>query len=108
MIRWAPDTCHCIIIAPRPSIRGTFEKRCRLHKRTNSTLVVYDHNKDNRITASEETTIRISDPELPQSVIDSFRRFFPFLANPLSDLSITRATEAGNKRKRDLKESTRL
>ena len=104
---WKPDTCHCIVSVPRPSLTGSFQKRCRIHRRSTSTIEVYNFNKDNRILANELTTVRISDPEFPQSLIDKFKHFFPFMENPSSDLSITRPTEAGIERKRLLKESTR-
>jgi len=107
LIRWLPDTCYCSIICPRPSINGTFEKRCRLHKRTNSTLEVYAHNLANRITPQEITTIRITDPELPQSLIDKLRHFLPLVANPSSDLSRTFGTRAGHERIKLLKDSTK-
>jgi len=44
MIEWRPDSCDCIIKCERPSIAGTFENRCEFHKRSNSTLNVYQHN----------------------------------------------------------------
>jgi len=107
MIRWKPDTCLCIIKCPRPSIAGSFERRCRIHKRSSSTLLVYEFNKDNRIKPSEIIITRISDPEFPQSLIDKFKHFFPFTANPSSDLTHTRINAAGSQRIKDLKESTR-
>jgi len=108
MQRWQPDTCYCSIISPRPSIRGTFEKRCRIHKRSSiTTLDVYAHNLANRLTPQEFTTIRVSDPELPQSLIDKLRHFLPLITDPSSDLVRTTPTKAGIERKRLLKESTR-
>ena len=56
MIRWSPDTCYCIILAPAPSKEGKFEKRCRIHQNSRSTLDVYAHNLANRITSNETGT----------------------------------------------------
>jgi len=106
-MRWRPDTCFCVILCTRPSLAGSWEKRCRIHRRNTSTLDVRDHNLANRITPSEQTTIRISDPEFPQSLIDKLRHFLPLVTNPSSDLVLIRPTQAGIERKRLLKESTR-
>jgi len=108
MIRWKPDTCYCSILCPRPSISGTFEKRCRLHKRTSSTLSVYTHNLDNRILPSEFVTFSIRDPLRPQSLRDLIRQAFPFTSHiSEGDRPQVRITPAGKQRIKDLKESTR-
>jgi len=108
MIKWIPDTCHCIIICPRPSVRGTFEKRCNLHRRTNSTLIVYAHNVDNRLTANEFVTFTIKDPNRSQTLRDLIRQSLPFVSHiDPNDRPQVRVTAAGIKRIKDLKESTR-
>lgn len=108
MIRWIPDTCFCIILCPRPSIAGSFEKRCRIHKRSSSTLLVYQFNLDNRILPSELISFTIRSNERPQSLRDQIKQLLPFVSyiNP-DDRPQVRVTEAGEQRIRDLKESTR-
>jgi len=79
MIRWKLDTCYCIIICERPSVNGTWEKRCSIHKTTLNTTTVYDHNLRNRIKPTEQTGTGKDQRETP----------------------------AGEKRKSDLRETTR-
>lgn len=97
-----------MIICPRPSIAGTFEKRCRLHKRTNSTFEVYQHNVGNRITAAETETFVQRDPHRPLSIIQQIRQAFPLTSfiDP-NGRPQSRPTAAGIQRIKDLKESTR-
>jgi len=71
MIRWQLETCFCIIITERPSVKGTFEQRCRLHANARDTLVVTQHNIDNKAKQFESNP----DPKnRPPTKADETRR----------------------------------
>jgi len=76
---WAPDTCHCEIKCIDPATNGIFLKRCRIHNTSRNTVEVYQHNLTNRTRGSELTGTGKN----------------------------RRQTEQGEKRKHDLRESTR-
>jgi len=52
-LRWIPDTCFCIIICDRPSIKGKYEKRCRIHQNSRTTLDCHNYNLLHRIKSTE-------------------------------------------------------
>ena len=58
MIRWSPDTCFCICESSRPSINGTFIKRCRVHATARNTTDVYQHNIANQERQETDDDIR--------------------------------------------------
>ena len=71
MIRWDPDSCACIVICERPGIEGTFEVRCKTHRKT---LDVYAHNKSfnqdepGRETESKKAQFQRDESFKPQGV----------------------------------------
>ena len=57
MIRWWPNTCHCIIEFPHGKTPddggGTFIQRCKVHKNSRDTIEAFEYNRANRTRDSE-------------------------------------------------------
>ena len=52
-MKWAPDTCNCVVECQAPSKKGTFIQRCRVHENSRNTTDVYAHNLTHRKRGSE-------------------------------------------------------